>query len=342
MTPRAVVDRILAGRGRVPRDAARAYAPANIALVKYWGKRDEALHLPVTGSLSISLGPLGSHVELGRGTGACDAIWLHDQPLPADSPFARRAREFLDWFRPAPDFTFELRARNTVPTAAGFASSASGFASLVKALDALFGWELPLREQSILARLGSGSAARSLADGFVEWHAGVAPDGMDSYATPLAATWPELRVGALVLCAAEKPVGSREGMSRSVTTGEFYREWPTRVARDLAELKTAIAQRDMAALGAVAEGNALAMHALMAAARPPLIYALPETLATLHALWAARRGGLPLWFTMDAGPNVKLLFEAAAEPQVRARFPGVEVVAPFAPAAASTPPPARA
>ena len=328
-TPRQVVERLRAGRGNRPRESAAAYAPANIALVKYWGKRDETLNLPATGSLSISLGPLGSHVELSRGTGAADAVRLNGRPVPADAPFAKRAGAYLDLFRPSPDFVFDLQARNTVPTAAGFASSASGFAALAKALDGLFGWGLPARELSILARLGSGSAARSLADGFVEWRAGTAADGMDSYAERLDAEWPELRVGAVVLCAAEKPVGSREGMKRCVETCEFYREWPARVAKDLAELKAAIARKDFAALGTTAEANALAMHALMAATRPPLVYALPETVAAMRMVWAAREEGLALWFTMDAGPNVKLLFEARDEAKIRARFPGVEVVAPF-------------
>ena len=247
----------------------------------------------------------------------------------AASPFARRASAYLDLFRPGADFHFELQARNTVPTAAGFASSASGFAALAKALDGLFGWELPRRELSILARLGSGSAARSLDDGFVEWHAGTAADGMDSFAERLDAEWPELQVGAVVLCAEEKPVGSREGMKRCVETCEFYREWPGRVAQDLADLKAAIAAKDFPALGAVAEGNALAMHALMAATRPPIVYALPATVAAMRKIWAAREDGLPLWFTMDAGPNVKLLFEAKDEARVRELFPAVEVVAPF-------------
>ena len=162
ISARQVVQRILAGRGFQVQGTAAVYAPANIALVKYWGKRDEALNLPVTGSLSISLGPLGSHVELAPGRGAADAVWLNGQLLAADSSFAKRARAFFDLFRPAPDFVFELKARNTVPTAAGFASSASGFAALAKAADALFGWGLAPKELSILARLGSGSAARSL------------------------------------------------------------------------------------------------------------------------------------------------------------------------------------
>ena len=329
ISARQVVQRILAGRAGKARGTATAYAPANIALVKYWGKRNETLNLPVTGSLSISLGPLGSHVELAQGAGTADAVWLNGQPLAADSSFVRRASAYLDLFRPAPDFFFDLKARNTVPTAAGFASSASGFAALAKGLNSLFGWGLGPRELSILARLGSGSAARSLEEGFVEWHAGTAPDGMDSYAERLEADWPELRVGALVLCAEEKPVGSRAGMKRSVETCEFYREWPGRVAQDLAALKAAIARKDFAALGGVAEENALAMHALMAATRPPIVYLLPETVAAMHRIWAAREAGLPLWFTMDAGPNVKLLFEAQNEARVREVFPAVEVVAPF-------------
>ena len=326
---RQIVERMVAGRGAPAGEIAVAYAPANIALVKYWGKRDEALNLPVTGSLSISLGPLGSHVELVRSDAAADGVWLNGKKLAAESSFARRAGVFLDLFRPAADFHFELKARNTVPTAAGFASSASGFAALAKAADGLFGWGLSMRELSILARLGSGSAARSLENGFVEWQAGTAADGMDSYAERLAAEWPELRVGAVVLCADEKPVGSREGMRRSVETCEFYREWPGRVAKDQAALKGAIAQKDFASLGAVAEANALAMHALMAATRPPIVYALPETVAAMRKIWTARAEGLPLWFTMDAGPNVKLLFEAKDEARVREVFPGVEVVAPF-------------
>ena len=329
MTARQIVRRMVEGRGGEPREPAAAYAPANIALVKYWGKRDEALNLPVTDSLSISLGPLGSQVELARAAGGADAVWLNGEALAPESSFARRAGAFIDLFRPAVDFHVELRARNTVPTAAGFASSASGFAALAKAADAWFGWGLAERELSVLARLGSGSAARSVAEGFVEWHAGTAADGMDSHAERLEVEWPELRVGAWVVCAGEKPVGSREGMRRSVETCEFYREWPGRVARDLAALKAAIAQKDFAALGAVAEANALAMHALMAATRPPIVYALPETVAAMRKIWAAREGGLGLWFTMDAGPNVKLLFEAKEEGRVREVFPGVEVVAPF-------------
>ena len=147
MTPaRHAVERILAGRKGEAKTRAAVYAPANIALVKYWGKRDEALNLPVTGSLSVSLGPLGSHVELTQASGAADLVWLNGKILDPEKSFARRASAFLDLFRPSAGFHFELKARNTVPTAAGFASSASGFAALAKAVDQFFGYGLSVKE----------------------------------------------------------------------------------------------------------------------------------------------------------------------------------------------------
>lgn len=311
---------LTAGRGGgAGAGVGRAYAPANIALVKYWGKRDEALNLPVTDSLSVSLGELGSRVELRRGEGERDRVWLNGAELGAETRFVRRAAAWLDLVRPE-GWVFEMRAENTVPTAAGFASSASGFAALAKAADGLFGWGLEAGELSVLARLGSGSAARSLWDGFVRWRAGEREDGMDSRGEPLAERWEELRVGAVTVCGAEKPVGSREGMRRTVETCAFYREWPGVVARDLARLEGAIRARDLQALGETAEGNALAMHALMAATRPAIVYALPGTVEAMRKVWAARAEGVGVWLTMDAGPNVKLLFEAREEQAVRGWF----------------------
>lgn len=304
------------------------FAPANIALCKYWGKRDEELNLPVTSSLSISLGPLGSSVVLEPAEGG-DVVMLNGEPLPADSSFCRRASVFLDLFRPSPSFCFKLTARNTVPTAAGFASSASGFAAVVLALDQLFEWNLERRSLSILARLGSGSAARSVYQGFVEWHAGTQEDGMDSYAERLEAGWPELRVGLLVLCASEKKIGSRAGMKQTVATSTLYQAWPEQVAQDLEVLKQAIAAHDFERLGPAAEGNALAMHATMIATWPPVLYWKPESVAAMHTIWDLRADGLPVFFTMDAGPNLKLLFLAEHEAAVLQAFPGLQVVQPF-------------
>ncbi len=314
--------------GRSPaRASAEAYAPANIALCKYWGKRDAALNLPCTSSLSMSLGRLGSRVVLRPRTGL-DQVTLNGAPLAADSAFVRRVRVFLDLFRPAPDWGVALDAHNTIPTAAGFASSASGFAALTRALDSLFGWNLPPRDLSIIARLGSGSACRSLDDGFVEWQAGTRADGMDSYAEPFDTPWPDLCMALVVLSADAKAIGSREAMQRTVDSSALYDGWPRQVAADLAELKTAIRARDLATVGAVSERNALAMHATMLGARPPILYWRPETVSVMHRIWELRAAGLSVYFTMDAGPNVKVLYDAREAARVRSALAEWTVLTP--------------
>lgn len=312
----------------MPSAQAQAFAPANIALCKYWGKRDRTLNLPVTSSLSISMEPFGSEVLLCV-TGEPDTLILNDQPIPADTPFARRVTEFLDLFRPGPTGGFHVAARNTIPTAAGFASSASGFAALVLALDRLFGWALDGRALSILARLGSGSACRSVYTGFVEWLAGSAPDGMDSYAVPLEAEWPDLRMGLVFISSEEKAIGSRAAMARTVSTSPLYAAWPAKVTADLVELKAAIRDRDFHRLGRTAQSNALTMHATMIAAQPSILYWQPGSVAAMHRVMDLQEQGLPVYFTMDAGPNLKLLFEQKDQAAVEAAFPGLVVVSPF-------------
>lgn len=308
---------------------AEAFSPVNIALCKYWGKRDEVLNLPVTSSLSISLGQKGSRVRLSTGSGLADTIFLNDEPLPPESPFARRLSDFLDVFRPDPSVRFRVVAHNNIPTAAGLASSASGFAALVLALNQLFDWRAEKRELSLLARLGSGSACRSVFDGFVQWNAGNRPDGMDSFAEPIPAIWKELRVGLIVVSGETKSVSSRAGMKHTQETSPLYAAWPGKVAQDLNALHRAIANRDFELLGRTAESNALAMHATMMAAWPPLVYWQPESLAAMRQVHALREQRVPVYFTMDAGPNLKLLFLDKDEKSVRLAFPQMEVIAPF-------------
>lgn len=297
---------------------AEAYAPANIALCKYWGKRDARLKLPVTDSLSVSLGTHGTRMTLQRAE--TDHLSINGQPISADSQTHRRLFDFLDLIR-APEHRLAIDSINTIPIAAGLASSASAFACAVKAIETLYAWELPPRLRSILARLGSGSASRSVFEGFVQWHAGTAPDGMDSYAEPLAPLWPDFRIGILTVSEAPKPIGSTEAMERTVQTAPLYEAWPRQVERDLPRLQQAIRDHDFATLGQVAEHNALAMHATMIASWPPVIYWLPETTAHLHKIHHLRREGLPVYATLDAGPNLKLLYTAEHETDLKAHFP---------------------
>lgn len=329
MTKQEVVNAIIRKLQRQPATRGVAFAPANIALCKYWGKRNESLNLPVTSSLSISLAQLGTQTEIVLADRE-DTVVLNDNIVKKDTSFYQQIVAFLDLFRADNDSYFTVVTTNNIPTAAGLASSASGFAALVLALNELYGWQLQGRELSILARLGSGSACRSIYHGFVEWHRGTADDGMDCYAAPVPDTWPELRIGVITLETGAKPVSSRQGMQRTVATCRLYKCWPDKVAEDLENVKSAITHKNFDQLGQTAESNALAMHATMISTWPPIVYWLPESLAVMHKIWQLRQDGLQIYFTMDAGPNVKLLLLEHDQALVKNFFPGVAIIAPFA------------
>lgn len=326
-----VVRTILGQRfGMMPQQTiGTAFAPTNIALCKYWGKRNQELNLPLTSSLSISLGEKGATATFMLSTNKQDEIFLNDQVVDLQLGFAKRLITFVDLLRGFSGPFFSIRIQSNIPIAAGLASSACGFASVVQALDALYGWELSAREQSILARLGSGSASRSVWQGFVEWYAGVRDDGMDCYAEPLIVSWPEFCVGLLIVNPHEKSVSSREAMQRTVMTSKLYQQWPVRVAQDLAILKDALNAKDFCSLGSVSESNAIAMHATMLDAIPAINYSLPETVAAMHKVAQLRADGLAVYFTQDAGPNLKLLFLQNDIENIRAQFSGIEILQPF-------------
>ncbi len=306
----------------------RAYAPVNIALIKYWGKRDNELNLPITDSLSVGLKSLGTHTRIAF-CDKQDQIVLNGKLLAAEHPFAQRTSRYLDLFRTNLNMGFIIDTKNDVPTGAGLASSASGYAALVLALNALFNWQLDKIQLSILARIGSGSASRSLWDGLVHWQAGARADGMDSHGIPLSQTLPNLRIGLLTLSAKTKPTSSRLGMKQTVEGLSLYPAWKPIVDTHLAQIIPAIDAADITQIGQISEHNALAMHATMMSSFPALCYWLPETLATLHKVWAAREEGLACWATLDAGPNVKLIFAKESQTEILTHFPELQIVRPF-------------
>ena len=308
-----------------------AFAPSNIALCKYWGKRDSELNLPTTSSLSISLGNFGAKTTLSvlEGKNKADLVLVNGKEADEQSTFVKNLIAFLDLFRPSSESFFKVETEVNIPIGAGLASSACGFAAIVGALNQLYDWQLPASSLSILARLGSGSAARSLWHGFVEWHQGIENNGMDSFGIPIPQQWFNLRVGLLIFNAQQKPVSSRIAMQNSVLTSAFYEVWPKKHAMDLKRLKKAILQQDFIALGETAESNALAMHALMLTSSPTVCYSQPQTIAAMHTIWHHRRLGLPLYFTQDAGPNLKLIFLEKDSEEVAKIFPDVEIVLPF-------------
>jgi len=325
---------------RHPQQAGFGQAPVNIALSKYWGKRDVALNLPTNSSLSISLPKLGTQTTLEwqpSPTQQADLIILNGKVCTPETSFAQRTSQFLDYFRPAPQALapaseagyFKVETINTVPTAAGLASSASGYAALVLALNEAFNWQLDLKQLSLLARLGSGSASRSLFNGFAIWHQGQQENGLDSYAEPLPETWPELCIGLLEIDLSQKPIGSTEGMQKTVKTCEIYQAWPKKAEKDVQIIQQAIQTKDFSLLGQTAENNALTMHATMLATWPPICYWQPESLAAMHKIWALRQQGLEVYFTMDAGPNLKLLCLEKDQQAVCQAFESLKILRPF-------------
>ncbi len=329
MSKHSVVKEFLPPQRTPSSTPVQVFAPSNIALCKYWGKRDRELNLPINSSLSISLKDLGTTTRLSLNAQPGDRVRLNGKELSGNDAFCVKVSQFIDLFRSDAGEGLIVETENNIPTAAGLASSASGFAALMLAIDQFYGLNLPNDQLSAFARMGSGSASRSIYQGFVEWQMGVREDGMDSYAVALPEQWPDFRLGLLTLSSAQKAVDSRSGMQRTTQTAHLYQSWPLQAAADLERLRGAIAGKDFTLLGETAEQNALSMHATMIASWPPLLYWQPESVATMHKIWQLRADGLALYFTMDAGPNIKLLFQAADEAAVQAAFPQVKIVAPF-------------
>jgi diphosphomevalonate decarboxylase len=310
------------------KESGHGLAPINIALSKYWGKRDETLNLPMNGSISISLPGLGTETTIKISQAEQDNVTLNGELVAPSNPFAQRLSHFLNHFR-APNVYFDVVTVNTVPTAAGLASSASGYAALVLALNDLFDWNLAPQQLSLLARLGSGSASRSLFSGFSIWHKGQQADGMDSFAEAIESPWPSLCVGLVKVNTTQKPISSTLGMQNTVHNCDLYQAWPKQAEKDMAKVLKAIQQQDFNLLGQTAEHNALSMHATMMATWPPIVYWQPESVAAMQTVWQLRAQGVAIYFTMDAGPNLKLLFPETEKPAVKQAFPELVIIEPF-------------
>lgn len=311
---------------------ATAKAHTNIALIKYWGKRNESLILPTNNSLSLTLDGFYTTTTVHfQETLQEDYFYLDDERV-VGTPYQRVAT-FLDAVRQlagTPKLHATVASYNNVPTAAGFASSASGFAALAGAASKALSLNLTDEALSRLTRLGSGSACRSIYGGFAEWQQGQEADGSDSYAVPIAPRdhW-DLRVGAVVLSQTKKDVSSRVGMKRTVDTSPFFKGWVDSIPRDLETIKEGITARDFEKVGEVAEANCLKMHGTMMGAQPPFTYFQPTTLAVMDTIQNMRAEGIPAYFTIDAGPNVKVLYLPEYETTIQQRLlelPGVQDV----------------
>lgn len=297
---------------------ATAKAHTNIALIKYWGKRNDGLILPTNSSLSLTLDGFYTTTSVHFKEELTEDRFMLDNANVTGVAY-ERVTSYLDLIRSfaRTNLHAEVHSTNEVPTAAGFASSASGFAALAAASTRALDLDVSDTDLSRLTRQGSGSACRSIYGGFVQWEEGSREDGLDSYAVPIAPKehW-DVRVAAVVLTAREKDISSRIGMKRTVDTSVFYQGWLDRVPQDLSEIKEGIAAKDFEKVGTIAEANCLRMHATTLGATPPFTYWHDTTMAVMQTVQALRDKGIPAYFTIDAGPNVKVLYLPAHEEQV--------------------------
>jgi diphosphomevalonate decarboxylase len=312
----------------MPDLSATAIAHPNIALIKYWGNRIDPLRLPSNGSISMNLDGLESRTMVAFSPDLeTDQFVLNG--FAASGPDLHRVSAFLDIVRQKAGSSLHavVESRNNFPIGAGVASSAAAFAALSLASSKAIGLELNEMELSRLARRGSGSACRSVPGGYVEWLPGRGDS--DSYAISIASSdyW-NLVDAIVVISTSPKAVGSTEG--HSLARSSLFQN--TRVAdtnRRLELCRQAILSCDFDALASVIELDSNMMHAVMMTSQPTLLYFMPATITTMQAVMHWRKNGLPVCYTLDAGPNVHVLCPAESAKAVSLRLeqlPGIHQV----------------
>jgi diphosphomevalonate decarboxylase len=308
--------------------SATAQAHPNIAFIKYWGNRDNALRLPANGSISMNLDGLYTRTTVSfQPSLALDEFVLNGREMTGHA--LERVSAMLDLVRAKAGFTLraEVVSENNFPTGAGIASSASAFAALAMASSKAAGLDQPEAELSRLARRGSGSACRSIPGGFVEWQAGAGDE--NSYAFSIAAPdhWP-LADCVAVVSAEHKPTGSTEGHALAGTS-PLQEARLADAPRRLDICRKAILDCDFPSLSEIIEQDSNLMHAVMVTSNPALFYWQPETLAVMEAVRSWRKDGLQVAYTIDAGPNVHVICPQDELTNVRDRLgavPGVTSV----------------
>lgn len=298
-----------------------ARAHTNIALIKYWGKANEDLIIPMNNSLSLTLDAFYTETTVTFSEELTTDIFYLDDTLQ-DEKGTKKISRFLDLVRKkaaCPLFA-EVNSYNHVPTAAGLASSSSGLAALAAACNQALQLDLSDRDLSRLARRGSGSACRSIFPGFVEWQKGNNDETSFAEVVPSSGWENELAMLFILINDQEKDISSRDGMRKTVETSAFYDGWLQTTTQDLASAKIAIHAQDFEKLGTVTENNALKMHGTTLAAVPPFTYWSPDSLKAMNAVRKIRAAGLPCYFTMDAGPNVKVLCQRKDVAQLKEKL----------------------
>ncbi|MFW6284964.1 MAG: diphosphomevalonate decarboxylase [Bacillota bacterium] len=283
-----------------------AIAHPNIALIKYWGKRDEAEALPHNDSLSITWEGLHTITTLRK----ADAFSFVLNGIPAPPEAVKKVKAFLHYFTDTLDHV-SVESENTVPTGAGFASSASAFAALGVAANHFFKTGFSEKTLQAMVRKGSGSAVRSLYGGAVIFK-------RDGFAYPFEASLENIALIPVLIDASLKPLSSREAMKRSVLTSPFYETFVGMSNADVPKMKAALQKGTLETIGPLSEMHAHALHATMETSRPPIRYLNDASQKVMTWVRQLRSQGYAAYYTMDAGPNVKVLTTQAQAENIHA------------------------
>ena len=281
---------------------AEAQAQPNIALIKYWGKLDVEQNLPAAGSLSVTLDSLWTKMSVEFS----DALRRDELVVNAASneKMLPRISACLDRIAGTNRPRASIESEGNFPIAAGLASSASAFAALVVAASNAAGKKRDTLPLARIAGAASGSAARSLFGGFVELKVG--DTNIEVATIAEAGDWP-LTVVIAVTEEGPKPVSSGEAMNRSAASSPFYSSWLEQQPADLKSASDAVLRKDFSQLAAVAEHNCLKMHSVMWGSRPPIVYWNSATLTCMEAVRRLQDDRHAVFFTIDAGPQLKAI-----------------------------------
>ncbi|MCI1901244.1 MAG: diphosphomevalonate decarboxylase [Bifidobacteriaceae bacterium] len=300
--------------------AATARAHTNIALIKYWGKKDAALRLPFTSSISMTLEKFYADTSFTLLPSTQESEFILDGEQVSASA-AARVMTYVATLqqRHGVSGTFRIESHNHVPISAGLASSSSAFCALAAAFAAAYELDVDRTELSRMARLGSGSATRSVFGGFAKWERG--HDDETSVTRPLDEHPSlDLSLTAVEVDTSPKAVPSTVGMRRTAETSPYYPVWVENTEKACGLMERAIAAQDFTRIGELAQQSALDMHALTMTARPGFTYFQPETLAAISTVEALNDAGVECYFTIDAGPNIKVLSRAENVEEIANRF----------------------
>lgn len=283
-----------------------ARAHTNIALIKYWGKANKELKLPLMSSLSMTLDAFYTDTTFEHGDYLIeDSFSLNG--VKQDASKAKRVIDYVQRLQKLYGLSdhFKVESTNHVPTSAGLASSASAFAALASAFAASYQLDLSKKELSKLARLGSGSATRSIYGGFALWNKGNDHDSSYAVAIDENPDW-DLHMLAVEVNTQQKKLSSTQGMIKAQTS-PFYKLWLEKNAVEIAAMQQAISDKDFTQLGQLSENSANEMHAINLSAQPGFTYFEPDTLKLIDLVHKLRQNGIECYYTIDAGPNVKIL-----------------------------------